>query len=117
LSGQLQKVQVMALTGQMHTAVLLDAHGAVVSPAILWLDRRAMAETAEPKARLGLPPYQLNSRIPCLSYTAWHATSPACSVVSPTSCGSRITCATVLRANTSRTTPKQGLRRCSTGTP
>jgi len=57
----LQQVQVVALTGQMHTAVLLDAHGAIVPPAILWLDRRATAETAELQARLDLPPYQLNS--------------------------------------------------------
>ena len=71
---ELQDVQVVALTGQMHTAVLLDAHGAVVRPAILWLDRRATAETAELKERLGLPPYQLNSTytLPKLYWLARH---------------------------------------------
>src|SRR5512134_2241554 len=41
LPFDLQAVEVAALTGQMHTAVLLDAQGAVVPPTILWLDRRA----------------------------------------------------------------------------
>ena len=57
----LESVQALALTGQMHTAVLLDEAGVVVPPTILWLDRRATAETAELHARLHLPPYHLNS--------------------------------------------------------
>lgn len=58
---ELAAVRAIAFTGQMHTAVLLDAEGAVIPPTILWLDRRAVAETAELQQRLGLAPYQLNS--------------------------------------------------------
>ncbi len=70
----LHAVEVLALTGQMHTAVLLDTSGMVVPPTILWLDRRAAAETAELQARLGLPPYQLNSTytLPKLAWLARH---------------------------------------------
>jgi xylulokinase len=59
--AELAAVRVIAFTGQMHTAVLLDAAGAVIPPTILWLDRRAVAETAELQQRLGMPPYHLNS--------------------------------------------------------
>jgi xylulokinase len=45
----------------MHTAVLLNAAGEVIPPTILWLDRRAVAETAELQQRLGMAPYHLNS--------------------------------------------------------
>ena len=70
----LETVQALALTGQMHTAVLLDEVGAVVPPTILWLDRRATAETAELQARLRLPPYHLNSTytLPKLYWLARH---------------------------------------------
>ena len=64
LRGQglaLSDVAAVAFTGQMHTAVLLDRAGQVLPPTILWLDRRAAAETEELTARLGLPPYQINS--------------------------------------------------------
>ncbi|MDN7590957.1 xylulokinase [Burkholderia seminalis] len=37
----------IGLTGQMHGATLLDAHGDVLRPAILWNDGRADAECAE----------------------------------------------------------------------
>ncbi len=57
----LTDVQGIAFTGQMHTAVLLDGEGRVVPPTILWLDRRAVAETDWLSNRLGLPPYQINS--------------------------------------------------------
>lgn len=57
----LGSVQVLAFTGQMHTGVLLDAAGEVIPPTILWLDRRAAAETVELQTRFGLPPYHLNS--------------------------------------------------------
>ena len=57
----LQRVQAIGLTGQMHTAVLLDKAGRVLPPTILWLDRRAAAESAELQARLNLPPDQFNS--------------------------------------------------------
>jgi xylulokinase len=40
-------VRAIGLSGQMHGAVLLDAAGAVLRPAILWNDVRATAECAE----------------------------------------------------------------------
>ncbi len=57
----LKAVQAVGLTGQMHSAVLLDEAGDPLPPTILWLDRRAVAETAELQAQLKLPPQQLNS--------------------------------------------------------
>ncbi len=46
----LAAVQGIGLSGQMHGAVLLDAAGAVLRPAILWNDVRAGAECAELEA-------------------------------------------------------------------
>jgi xylulokinase len=57
----LQQVEVIAFTGQMHTAVLLDADLKPLEPTILWLDRRSTAETLELQTVFNLPPYQLNS--------------------------------------------------------
>ena len=71
---ELQAIQAIGLTGQMHTAVLLDKSGAVLPPTILWLDRRATAETAELSQQLHLPPYRLNSTytLPKLLWLARH---------------------------------------------
>ncbi len=70
----LGQVQVLAVTGQMHTAVLLDAAGEALAPTILWLDRRAVTETSELQARFALPPYHLNSTytLPKLLWLARH---------------------------------------------
>ena len=70
----LQTVQAIGLTGQMHTPVLLDAAGKVLPPTILWLDRRATVETAELSQQLNLPPYRLNSTytLPKLLWLARH---------------------------------------------
>ncbi len=57
----LQQVEVIAFTGQMHTAVLLDAEFKPLKPTILWLDRRSTAETLELQTVFNLPPYHLNS--------------------------------------------------------
>jgi len=57
----LQEIKVVSFTGQMHTAVLMDENLEPISPTILWLDRRAVTETAALVARWKLPPYQLNS--------------------------------------------------------
>jgi xylulokinase len=57
----LAEVEAISFTGQMHTAVLLDGGGQILRPTILWLDRRAAAETEELNAKLNLPPYQINS--------------------------------------------------------
>ncbi|HEY83560.1 MAG TPA: hypothetical protein G4N96_00395 [Chloroflexi bacterium] len=70
----LQRAQAIGLTGQMHTAVLLDKAGRVLQPTILWLDRRAAAESVELQARLNLPPDQFNSTytLPKLLWLARH---------------------------------------------
>ncbi len=52
----LAAVRALGLSGQMHGAVLLDAHQRVLRPAILWNDGRAFAqcaqlEAAEPRSR------------------------------------------------------------------
>lgn len=46
-------VAAVGLTGQMHGAVLLDAAGAVLRPAILWNDQRTAAECDEIRAVVG----------------------------------------------------------------
>ena len=43
----------IGLTGQMHGLVLLDAHGAVLRPAILWNDQRTGAQCETIRVRLG----------------------------------------------------------------
>lgn len=45
-AGALAAVRGIGLSGQMHGAVLLDASGAVLRPAILWNDTRSHAEAA-----------------------------------------------------------------------
>jgi xylulokinase len=57
----LKEIQVVALTGQMHTAVLLDKNLEPLEPTLLWLDRRAARETVELQEKFKLPPYHLNS--------------------------------------------------------
>ncbi|MHB8134364.1 MAG: xylulokinase [Anaerolineaceae bacterium] len=57
----LKEIQIVAFTGQMHTAVLLDESLEPLSPTILWLDRRAVKETEELLKLWSLPPHQLNS--------------------------------------------------------
>jgi xylulokinase len=61
LHADLSGVQVIGLTGQMHSPVLLDAGRHPITPCLLWLDRRCAAETAELVDALKLPPYHLNS--------------------------------------------------------
>ena len=46
------RVAAIGLSGQMHGAVLLDASGAVLRPAILWNDVRASAECEELERRV-----------------------------------------------------------------
>ena len=47
------EVEAVGLTGQMHGAVLLDAHRAVLRPAILWNDQRTAAECDEIRRLVG----------------------------------------------------------------
>jgi xylulokinase len=46
-------VQAIGLTGQMHGLVLLDEHGEVLRPAILWNDQRTQAQCDEIRQRFG----------------------------------------------------------------
>ncbi|MEW5991002.1 MAG: xylulokinase [Chloroflexota bacterium] len=46
-------VEAIGLTGQMHGAVLLDAAGEVLRPAILWNDQRTAAECDEMRRAVG----------------------------------------------------------------
>ena len=46
-------VKAVGLAGQMHGLVLLDEHGAVLRPAILWNDQRTGAQCDEMRRRLG----------------------------------------------------------------
>jgi len=68
------RIRVVAFTGQMHTAVLLDEGLNPLEPTILWLDRRAAQETVELQEKFGLPPYHLNSTytLPKLFWLARH---------------------------------------------
>ncbi len=45
-------VEAIGLTGQMHSAVFLDAAGVPVRPALMWSDGRSEAETAEIEQRI-----------------------------------------------------------------
>lgn len=45
-------VEAMGLTGQMHGATVLDKHGEVLRPAILWNDGRSFAECSELEKRV-----------------------------------------------------------------
>jgi xylulokinase len=47
------EIAAIGLTGQMHGLVLLDEHGDVLRPAILWNDQRTGAQCDEMRARLG----------------------------------------------------------------
>src|SRR5215468_11815708 len=49
---ELAAVAAIGLSGQMHGAVLLDAQGRVLRPAILWNDTRSAAECSVLEARV-----------------------------------------------------------------
>lgn len=51
-AGAMSAVQAIGLSGQMHGAVLLDARGEVLRPAILWNDGRSHAECIEIEAAI-----------------------------------------------------------------
>jgi xylulokinase len=46
-------IAAIGLTGQMHGATLLDAHGDVLRPCILWNDQRTAKQCAEITSRIG----------------------------------------------------------------
>ncbi|MGC8880434.1 MAG: FGGY family carbohydrate kinase, partial [Anaerolineae bacterium] len=47
------EVAAIGLSGQMHGTVLLDAHGQLLAPAIIWPDRRSRAQVHEITERIG----------------------------------------------------------------
>src|SRR6266498_3365026 len=47
------RVAAVGISGQMHSAVFLDKHGAVIRPALLWCDGRTTAECREIVERAG----------------------------------------------------------------
>jgi xylulokinase len=51
--GAADRVAAIGLTGQMHGSVLLDEHGDVVRPALLWNDQRTADQCAELNCRVG----------------------------------------------------------------
>lgn len=61
----------VAVSGQMHGAVVLDAHGAVVRPAILWNDQRSGAQCERITALLGTERIiELVANLPQVGFTA-----------------------------------------------
>ena len=51
--GASSDIAAVGLTGQMHGAVLLDEHGAVLRPSIIWCDQRTDAECRWLEDRIG----------------------------------------------------------------
>ncbi|MGB6423003.1 MAG: FGGY family carbohydrate kinase, partial [Anaerolineales bacterium] len=47
------EISAIGMTGQMHGLVLLDEHGEVLRPAILWNDQRTGSQCDEIRTRLG----------------------------------------------------------------
>jgi len=47
------RIAAVGISGQMHSSVFLDAHGAVIRPALLWCDGRTTAECREITERVG----------------------------------------------------------------
>jgi len=54
-AGVLDGVEALAVAGQQHGMVAIDAEGAVVRPALLWNDTRSAADAADLVAELGGP--------------------------------------------------------------
>lgn len=61
----------VGLTGQMHGLVLLDEHGEVLRPAILWNDQRTQAQCDSIHARIGRERFiQLTGNVALTGFTA-----------------------------------------------
>ena len=63
-AGGLDGVEAMAVAGQQHGMVCLDADGEVVRPALLWNDTRSAGAAADLVAELGAKEWA------CLLYTS-----------------------------------------------
>lgn len=65
------EIAAVGLTGQMHGLVLLDAHGAVLRPAILWNDQRTQAQCDEIHRRVGRERFiQITGNVALPGFTA-----------------------------------------------
>ncbi len=60
-------VVAVGLTGQMHTAVLLDDHGGVLRPPLLWSDQRAVREAEAAQAQFTFQSVTLNPLLPAFT--------------------------------------------------
>jgi len=71
-TGRAGDVDAIAVGGQQHGLVIVDAHGAPVRPAMLWCDLRATAEADRLIAELGGPQSaaDLAGSLPIASFTA-----------------------------------------------
>jgi len=66
-----ESVQAVGLTGQMHGLVLLDEHGEVLRPAILWNDQRTQAQCDEIHRRIGREKFiQITGNVALTGFTA-----------------------------------------------
>ena len=69
LSGE--SVRAVGLTGQMHGLVLMDEHGEVLRPAILWNDQRTQAQCDEIHRRIGRAKFiQITGNVALTGFTA-----------------------------------------------
>ena len=66
-----ESVQAVGLTGQMHGLVLLDEHGQVLRPAILWNDQRTQSQCDEIHRRIGRARFiQITGNVALTGFTA-----------------------------------------------
>jgi xylulokinase len=66
-----ESVLAVGLTGQMHGLVLLDEHGQVLRPAILWNDQRTQAQCDEIHRRIGRERFiQITGNVALTGFTA-----------------------------------------------
>lgn len=65
------EIKAIGLTGQMHGLVLLNEHGQVLRPAILWNDQRTQAQCDEIHRRVGLEKFiQISGNVALTGFTA-----------------------------------------------
>ncbi|WP_022901918.1 FGGY family carbohydrate kinase [Humibacter albus] len=70
-AGGLDDVAAIAVGGQQHGMVVLDADGRVIRPALLWNDTRSAAAAAELAAEVGAAEYARRAgSVPVASFTA-----------------------------------------------
>jgi xylulokinase len=69
--GLLNRAAAVAVAGQQHGSVVLDSHGSVVRPALLWNDMRSAAAAADLVEELGGPRWWADTTgsVPTASFT------------------------------------------------